>query len=32
MAYKLKYTRQAEKDAKLLEQAGLKDSAITAER
>jgi len=29
MGYKLKYTRQAEKDAKLLEQAGLKESAVT---
>jgi len=28
MGYKLKYTRQAEKDAKLLEQAGLKESAV----
>ena len=29
MGYKLKYTRQAEKDARLLEQAGLKESAVT---
>jgi len=28
MGYKIKYTRQAEKDAKLLEQAGLKESAV----
>jgi len=29
MGYKLKYTRRAEKDSKLLEQAGLRESAVT---